>query len=466
MSLTCEISGQSLVGTDDEVVATPSGHVCLKRLLLTKLAENGGMDPFEPIRERPLSEDQLITLTAMSSKQAPPPRPSVTSLPNLLQMLQQEYDAIMLELFDTRKELQDTRRELSQALYQNDAAVRVVARLSAERDAARQQLEQWKASTGGAAPDNSPAPVTNGKHELDESAPNEAEPQSKRRRVESGDLPLSNDIPDDDLDSMVSAWGDLSKGRKASVKESAAAAPTPEDWSKYQASLDTKAWHKSTCKSITAMARSGQHIVTAGKDKQLIVYNSTTQVVQHSVASKMIPTHVHILGSDADGIVVAASTNAGQLAVFEASSPDETTMSKVGDLKLDSRKLGSVVSITLHPSRQHVFLTTTLGRVLVCAIRKEQNAIEHISTFHNDGADSSAAKYSSGTIHPDGLIYVAGTQQGIVHLWDIKSKVMANSLTPPVRLSRVCCLLRDSFCISDHEVAWMILTFLCLYCNV
>lgn len=48
----------------------------------------------------------------------------------------------MLELFDTRKALEDTRKELSQALYQNDGAIRVVARLCQERDQARQQLEQ------------------------------------------------------------------------------------------------------------------------------------------------------------------------------------------------------------------------------------------------------------------------------------------------------------------------------------
>eukprot|EP00957_Ditylum_brightwellii_P051369 3895806-Ditylum_brightwellii.AAC.1 len=61
-------------------------------------------------------------------------------------MLQTEYDAVLLELFDTRRALEETRRELSQALYQNDAAVRVVARLASERDAAREMVAAWSSA--------------------------------------------------------------------------------------------------------------------------------------------------------------------------------------------------------------------------------------------------------------------------------------------------------------------------------
>ena len=205
MSLTCELSGEPLSSAQPgEIVATPSGHVCLKRLLLAKLAENGGMDPFEPIRERPLSEDQLITLSA--SKSAPPPRPSVTSLPNLLHSIQSEYDALVLELFDTRKALEETRKELSQALYQNDAAVRVVARLSMERDEARQELERWNASVGT-------APATAAAAEEEEN--DTQEPKSKRRKIESL---MKNDLPEEDLNSMVETWQKLQPNRKPTLK--------------------------------------------------------------------------------------------------------------------------------------------------------------------------------------------------------------------------------------------------------
>ena len=61
-----------------------------------------------------------------------------------LDMLKKEHDALVLEHVDTRKVLEETRRELSQQLYRNDAAIRVLARISQERDAAKKQFNRRK----------------------------------------------------------------------------------------------------------------------------------------------------------------------------------------------------------------------------------------------------------------------------------------------------------------------------------
>ena len=47
----------------------------------------------------------------------------------------------MLELHQMRTSLGSVRQELSHALYQHDAACRVIARLMRERDSYRAQLE-------------------------------------------------------------------------------------------------------------------------------------------------------------------------------------------------------------------------------------------------------------------------------------------------------------------------------------
>lgn len=57
----------------------------------------------------------------------------------------------MAEVFTLRQHLEATRQELSQALYQHDAACRVIARLMMERDEARAMLMNLR-GTGAIAP--------------------------------------------------------------------------------------------------------------------------------------------------------------------------------------------------------------------------------------------------------------------------------------------------------------------------
>ncbi|CAN0547097.1 unnamed protein product, partial [Ectocarpus sp. 8 AP-2014] len=64
-----------------------------------------------------------------------PPPPPPPSLPPV-DCTQNEWDDLMLETHTLKQHLNQTRQELSQSLYQNDAACRVIARLHRERDEA------------------------------------------------------------------------------------------------------------------------------------------------------------------------------------------------------------------------------------------------------------------------------------------------------------------------------------------
>ena len=71
-------------------------------------------------------------------KTAAPRPPAMTSIPSLLHALQNEWDALVLETYALKQQYNSVRQQLSHALYAQDAATRVVARLVKERDSARE----------------------------------------------------------------------------------------------------------------------------------------------------------------------------------------------------------------------------------------------------------------------------------------------------------------------------------------
>lgn len=93
-----------------------------------------------------LTIDDLVDL--QSPKIVRPRPPTLTSIPSLLSVLQNEWDALALEHYKLKQTLTQTRQELSTALYQHDAAVRVIARLSRERDEARDALSRITVNGG------------------------------------------------------------------------------------------------------------------------------------------------------------------------------------------------------------------------------------------------------------------------------------------------------------------------------
>jgi pre-mRNA-processing factor 19 len=126
------------------------GNVYEKRLIEAYIRENGT----EPTTGETLAEDDLITL--QTSRIVRPRPPTLTSIPSLLGIFQEEWDALALETYNLKQSLAQTRQELSTALYQHDAARRVIARISRERDESREALS--KVSVGsGSAPTNGDA---------------------------------------------------------------------------------------------------------------------------------------------------------------------------------------------------------------------------------------------------------------------------------------------------------------------
>lgn len=118
------------------------GNIFEKSLIEAFIRENGK----DPVTKEDLGVDDLVDLK--SPKAVRPRPPTLTSIPSLLSVLQNEWDALALEHYTLKQTLTQTRQELSTALYQHDAAVRVIARLSRERDEARDALSRITVNGG------------------------------------------------------------------------------------------------------------------------------------------------------------------------------------------------------------------------------------------------------------------------------------------------------------------------------
>ncbi|KAJ1461530.1 WD40-repeat-containing domain protein [Pelagophyceae sp. CCMP2097] len=142
----CAISGEV---PQQPVVSAVSGHVFEQRLIEKALEASNGVCP---ATGEPLSKSQLILIKADLAVR---PKPlTATSLPGMLALFQNEWDDVMLEMHATKQQLHATRKELSHALYQHDAACRVIARLARERDEARGAVAgaQANSARAGAEP--------------------------------------------------------------------------------------------------------------------------------------------------------------------------------------------------------------------------------------------------------------------------------------------------------------------------
>jgi pre-mRNA-processing factor 19 len=123
------------------------GTVYEKRLIEAYISENGT----EPATGEDLTSEDLIELkTARIVRPRPPQH---TSVPALLGIFQEEWDALALEAYTLKENLVKTRQELSTALYENEGAVRLIAKYKKERDEARDALAKVSVSSRSSAGD-------------------------------------------------------------------------------------------------------------------------------------------------------------------------------------------------------------------------------------------------------------------------------------------------------------------------
>ncbi|THG98460.1 hypothetical protein EW026_g3727 [Hermanssonia centrifuga] len=384
----CSISGEP---PQDPVVSQKSGHVYERKLILKYITENGT----DPITGEKLEESDLITVKA-NPKTAPPRPPTATSIPALLQTLQNEWDATMLEVYALKQQNNSLKQELSVSLYTQDAATRVVARLIRERDAAREALASVSATLGVA-----PAAAANGDVDMADSE-------------EAISLPEHIVAQIDETHEALSA---TRKKRKVPADH-----VTQEQIKTFTAKHTIPSLHASSPAGITALAVSQKNpsqFLTGGNDKVVQLYDRSTDKVLATLKGHTKKIN-HVAFREHDGHpTLLLSGGADKIA--KAWSHDEASGEYIPKGTIRTHK-GEITGLVVHPTKTVLALTST----------DRTYSLHDLTTFDQIYRSAESDEpYTSLAVHPDGTLLAVGTPASTIQIFDVRTGAIAAQLTPP-----------------------------------
>ncbi|KAJ5677753.1 uncharacterized protein N7477_003386 [Penicillium maclennaniae] len=353
----CAISGEA---PQVPVVSPKSGSVFEKRLIEAYIAENGK----DPVNGEAMTTEDLIDIN--SQRVVRPRPPTLTSIPSLLSVFQEEWDALALETYTLQQNLAQTRRELSAALYQHDAAVRVIARVTKERDEARDALSKVTVGASRSAG------------------------AGEAMQVDSEGLPAAV------VERIDNTHASLSKTRRKR--------PVPEGWATTESISTYKPLETSEALYPGGRALSvnsaGELALVGGVDGVVGVYSLTQKAVVQTLKTDGPVTDATWAGNKA---VVGSAT--GSVKVFENGSEIASFASHAGE----------VTALALHATGD-IVASVGVDKSYVLYDLSTNAAITQVFT------DSALL---SVHIHPDGNLLAAGAANGQIKIFDIKTGAAA-----------------------------------------
>ncbi|KAH7915146.1 nuclear matrix protein NMP200 [Hygrophoropsis aurantiaca] len=386
----CGISGEP---PQDPVVSSKSGHLYERRLITKYISENGT----EPLTGEKLEESDLVSLNA-NPKSAPPRPPTATSIPALIHTFQNEWDALVLEMFALKQQYNSSRQELSYALYAQDAASRVIARLIKERDAAREALANVQATMGIA-----PA-----------AGPTEDVEMGEENGAQEGALP--KEIVDQ-IDETQQALSATRKKRKAP-----AGYTTPAEVKTFTAKHTIPSLHSASPAGMNSIAVSRvnpSQFLTGGSDKIVQLYDRSTDKVLASLKghTKQV-NHVALREREGDNTLVLS---AGADKIAKIWSHDTASGEYLPKSTIRTHK-GELTGLVVHPTSTIVALSS-LDKTY------SLHELSNFSQIYRSAPGDDA--FTSLAIHPDGALLAVGTPTSKIQISDIRSGSVAAQITPP-----------------------------------
>lgn len=398
--LSCAVSGT----VPEEPVVSKKSGLLFERRLVEKIIEETGRCP---ISDEPLEKDDLVPISTPKAIQ--PRSVPAASIPGLLTLLQNEWDATVLESHQLRQALLASRQELSHALYQHDAACRVIARLLKERDQYRARLEAIQLT----APQVKSTAEANGKRAAETEAEVEVEEEAHAGKK------LRPALGQDVVDAITACSNALSKGRKKrQIPETTA---TIEQISRYtlKSSFPIHNTRKGGINSI-AIARgdssSSRIAATAGSDGTVQLFDFA---MEQSVAS--LTGHkkkVHDVAFIGDSSLLASGAADATVRIWKMSQSDEMSY-ECSSVLMDQQ--GDVVAVNVHPTNDYILSASSDGTWCFYDVARAECLAK---VAQDEDKDQPVDAYSCARLHPDGLIFsTAGKQSSSsIRVWECRTQ--------------------------------------------
>lgn len=382
MSLCCALSNEV---PEHPVVSPVSGCIFERRLIEKYISENGT----DPINGKELTVEQLIEIK--TTPVVKPKPPSATSIPAILKTLQDEWDAVMLQSFTQRQQLQTARQELSHALYQHDAACRVIGRLTKEVTAAREALATLKPQAGIAQPTAIPQPAL----------AVEAGGVANQPTEQAG---MSAEVIQK-LQDKATVLTQERKKRGRTVPEDLV---PQENIRNYKTVASHPGLHSASVPGILSLdihQADTSKILTGGNDRNATVFNKDTEQVVAILKGHTKKVTRVIYHPDEDVVITASPDTTIRVWNVPNSQP----------LQLLRAHDAPVTGLSLHPTGDYVLSTSTDQHWAFSDIRSGR-----LLTKVAEGGN--AVALTTAQFHPDGLIFGTGTSDSQVKIWDLKEQ--------------------------------------------
>lgn len=381
MALVCAISNEV---PEVPVISPCSGSIFEKRLIEKYISENG----CDPINGKDMTIEELIEIKAPAVQKPKPP--SATSIPAILKMMQDEWDALMLHAFTQRQQLQTARQELSHALYQHDAACRVIARLNKEVAAAREALATLKPQAGISNIQTLPQPIVAA----------EASGMATQPIEQAG---MSAEV----IQKLQDKATVLTQERKKKGRTVPEELISAEKIRSFLTVASHPGLHSASVPGILSLdINSSDHskILTGGNDKNATVFNRETEQVV-AILKGHTKKVTKVIFHPEESTVVTASPDMA-IRVWNVPTSQTTLLLHCHD--------GPVTGLSLHPTGDYVLSTSSDKYWAFSDIRTGRVLTKNV--------DMEDVGLTAAQFHPDGLIFGTGTEDAQVKIWDLKGQ--------------------------------------------